>query len=49
MELLLTGRPIDAHRAYEVGLVNRLVDKPEDAEEGPRSYIEKRPAVFKGN
>ncbi len=100
MELLLTGRPIDAQRAYEVGLVNRLVDKPEDAlpvamelakivaenaplavqtskeiavrawehekafvlenalfqrvrtsedaQEGPRSYIEKRPAVFKG-
>ncbi len=25
MELLLTGRPIDAHRAYGVGLVNRVV------------------------
>lgn len=25
MELLLTGRPIDAQRAYEIGLVNRLV------------------------
>lgn len=25
MELLLTARPIDAHRAYEVGLVNRVV------------------------
>jgi enoyl-CoA hydratase len=25
MEVLLTGRPIDARRAYEIGLVNRLV------------------------
>ena len=25
MEILLTGRPIDAQRAYEVGLVNRVV------------------------
>jgi enoyl-CoA hydratase len=26
MEMLLTGDPIDAHRAYEVGFVNRLSD-----------------------
>ena len=25
MEMLLTGQPISAHRAYEVGLVNRVV------------------------
>jgi enoyl-CoA hydratase/carnithine racemase len=25
MEILLTGRPIDAARAYEIGLVNRVV------------------------
>jgi enoyl-CoA hydratase len=25
LELLLTGEPIDAHRAYEVGLVNKVV------------------------
>jgi len=25
MEILLTGRPIDARRAYDVGLVNRVV------------------------
>ncbi len=29
MELLLTGDPIDAHRAYEVGLVNRVVPAAE--------------------
>lgn len=29
MELLLTGKPIDARRAYEIGLVNRLAE-PED-------------------
>ena len=28
MEILLTGDPIDAHRAYEVGLVNRVVPDP---------------------
>ncbi|MET9214121.1 MULTISPECIES: enoyl-CoA hydratase/isomerase family protein [unclassified Nocardia] len=26
MEILLTGKPIDARRAYEIGLVNRLVE-----------------------
>lgn len=26
MELLLTGKPIDAQRAYEIGLVNRLAE-----------------------
>ncbi|GGN97438.1 enoyl-CoA hydratase/isomerase family protein [Nocardia rhizosphaerihabitans] len=29
MEILLTGKPIDARRAYEIGLVNRLAE-PED-------------------
>lgn len=29
MELLLTGRPISAHRAHEVGLVNRVVPAAE--------------------
>lgn len=100
MEVLLTGRPISAERAYDVGLVNRLVERPdqaldealklaeivaenaplavrvakeiavrswehekafvlenslfqqvrasEDAQEGPRSYIEKRKPLYKG-
>ncbi len=26
MEILLTGKPIDAQRAYEIGLVNRLAE-----------------------
>jgi enoyl-CoA hydratase/carnithine racemase len=29
MEILLTGNPISAHRAYEIGLVNRLAE-PDD-------------------
>lgn len=99
MEIILTGRPIDAQRAYSIGLVNELVEpdkiveramewaeiigkngplavrtakeivvrglgleapfaleaavaapifRSEDAKEGPRSFVEKRPAVFKG-
>jgi enoyl-CoA hydratase/carnithine racemase len=101
LELLLTGEPIDARRAYEVGLVNRVVPDAalrqeagrlaatvaanaplsvraakamvhaavgrdldqaveegwrlfepvylsEDAQEGPRAFLEKRPPVWKG-
>ena len=101
MELLLTGEPIDAHRALQVGLVNRVVPDPElrseagrlarriadnaplsvraakamvhatagrdldeaveegwrlfqpvyeseDAQEGPRAFVERRPPLWKG-
>jgi len=99
MEILLIGRPIDAKRAYDVGLVNRVVpldrvmptamelagqicengplavrtakeiavrawnhepafvlenalfqrvQKSEDAQEGPRSYAERRKPRFQG-
>lgn len=99
MQLLLTGKSIDAQRAYEVGLVNAVVPADElldtaldwaqkmcrngplamqtakeiavrslelesgfvlekalgqkvlaseDAKEGPRAFVEKRPADFKG-
>jgi enoyl-CoA hydratase/carnithine racemase len=101
LELLLTGEPIGAGRAYEVGLVNRVVPdaalraeagrlaatiaanaplsvraakamvhaaagrdldqaidegwrlfepvyRSEDAQEGPRAFLEKRPPVWKG-
>ena len=99
MEIILTGKPITASRAYEIGLVNRLVEpaqlmdaaielalevlegaplsvkagretvmlatemgraaalmagrathehayKSEDAQEGPRAFVEKRAAVW---
>jgi enoyl-CoA hydratase/carnithine racemase len=101
LELLLTGEPIGARRAYEVGLVNRVVPdaalreeagrlaatvaanaplsvraakamvhaaagrdlgeavdegwrlfepvyRSEDAQEGPRAFLDKRPPVWKG-
>jgi enoyl-CoA hydratase/carnithine racemase len=40
MELLVTGDPIDARRAYEVGLVNRVVP-PADLESAAQSLAER--------
>ena len=36
MEIVLTGKPITAQRAYEIGLVNRLAE-PGQALDGARS------------
>jgi enoyl-CoA hydratase len=36
LEILLTGDPIDARRAYEIGLVNRLVNPGEALTEARR-------------
>jgi len=36
MELILTGEPLDAARAYELGLVNRLVEPGQATEEAVR-------------
>jgi enoyl-CoA hydratase len=36
MELILTGEPLDAQRAYELGLVNRLVEPGQATEEALR-------------
>ena len=37
MEILLTGKPITAQRAYEIGLVNRLAEPQELMATAPRS------------
>ncbi len=55
-ELLFTGRPIDARRAYEIGMVHQVVPqaqvegarKSADASEGRRAMLEKRRPVFRG-
>ncbi len=45
-ELLFTGRPIDARRAYEIGMVHQVV--PQAQVEGRRAMLEKRRPVFRG-
>ncbi len=39
LEMLLTGRPITARRALELGLVNRVVP-PDNLDEAVRDYVE---------
>jgi enoyl-CoA hydratase len=41
MEMLLTGRPIGAKRAYDVGMINRLVATPEEVLPAAMEYAEK--------
>ncbi|HYD48586.1 MAG TPA: enoyl-CoA hydratase-related protein, partial [Terriglobales bacterium] len=49
MELALTGDPITAQRAYDLGLVNRLVDGPaiEGARELARTIAENGPLAVR--
>jgi enoyl-CoA hydratase/carnithine racemase len=39
MEMLLTGKPISAQRAYELGLVNRVVP-PDQLDGAVQEYVE---------
>ncbi|MCI4355184.1 MAG: enoyl-CoA hydratase-related protein, partial [Thermoplasmata archaeon] len=59
MEMVLTGAPIDAHRAYEIGLVNRVVSLPRllpesvslaetIARQPPRAIRHAREAILRG-
>jgi len=59
LEMILTGAPIDAHRAYEIGLVNRVVPLPAllpeslslaeaIARQPPRAVRHAREAVLRG-
>ena len=59
LEMVLTGAPIDAHRAYEIGLVNRVVPLPRllpecqalaevIARQPPRAVRHAREAILRG-
>jgi enoyl-CoA hydratase/carnithine racemase len=59
LEMILTGAPIDAHRAYEIGLVNRVVPLPRllpetmsiaetIARQPPRAVRHAREAILRG-
>jgi len=59
LEMILTGAPIDAHRAYEIGLVNRVVPLPAllpeslalaeaIARQPPRAVRHAREAIHRG-
>ena len=59
LEMILTGAPIDAHRAYEIGLVNRVVPLPQllpesmgiaetIARQPPRAVRHAREAILRG-
>ncbi len=50
MEIILTGRPVDAHEAYRTGLVNRLVPRGEvmgEAEKMAKEMASKGPIALR--
>src|SRR5439155_4741466 len=50
LEMILTGKPITAREAYELGLVNRVANKPDDLEEEVEKFrnsiVRKSPRVL---
>jgi enoyl-CoA hydratase len=40
LDLILTGRPVDAKEAYQIGLANRVVPKGKSREEAEKLALE---------